>query len=68
MGESLATKLFPERDQSSRDAVTKEFTLTIDQDVEHMEEILDTWTAELKRNVLVREEMKITICFQDLFL
>lgn len=34
---------------------SKEVTLTLDQDLSRMEDLLDTWTADLKRNVLVGE-------------
>ncbi|ELU07486.1 hypothetical protein CAPTEDRAFT_224814 [Capitella teleta] len=54
MGESLVMKLFPEKqvDEGTKETMAKEFTITFDPDLGRMEDVLDKWTNELKRNVL----------------
>ena len=66
LGEGISSKLFPDMhaahsprsedgdEGSVVSGVTRDFTVTLDQDMGRMENLLEQWTAELKRNVLVR--------------
>ncbi len=60
LGDGLATRLFqqfdPDKQSDAGSEVHSEvaYSLSIDQDVSRMESLLDTWTSDLRKNVLVK--------------